>query len=242
MRAPVIQFKETDQFTNQPSFLGKDPPMLSRKAMRTSALLGCVASSFIALRSARATFIVNFDENGKGSIVTPNGITVPLNSLGNQTDPVDPTNGLKPLIYSLPPTAGVAFTQGDANVFEVTNPNAGPSDLLRWTNTAATGPLLIVYSERPETSTEPADLADVGIPTFRQPLTITLEEMGPENGVNGVFGYTPTPNQPGGVPAPVGPAVYNFTSDVPEPTSLAALGLAALVLLRRRRMPVKQAK
>jgi len=214
--------------------------MLSRKAIRTSAILGCVASSFVALRSAQAAFTVNFDENGKGTVVTPGGVSFPLTSLGNQTDPVDPTNGLKPLIYSLPSTTGVAFTQGDANVFEVTSPNTGPSDLLRWTNTASTGPLLIVYSDRAESGELP-DLADVGIPTLRQPLTITLEETGPENGINGVFGYTPTPNQPGGVPAPVGPATYNFTSDVPEPTSLAALGVTAFMLLRRRRTPVKKA-
>ena len=209
--------------------------MRSQNSIQASCLTGCIASLCIGAAATSAA-IINFDENGNGTIIDPSGVVTPLTSLGNQTDPIDPTNGLKPLIYSLPAFGGVIPVSGDVEVFEPTTPPSLHSDLLRWANTA-TGPLLIVYSDRPETSSEPPDLADVGIPALRQPNVITRLETGPEVGPNGLFGYTPTPNEPGFYPTTVaGPTVYNFLSDaVPEPSQLAMLGLASLTLLRRPR-------
>jgi len=108
------------------------------------------------------------------------------------------------------------------------------SDLVRWTNPIFG--LLAVYSDRPEPGEIP-DLADVGISNFRMGNLVHLDETGPEGGLNGVFGYTPTPGMPGFLQNSANnPATYNFISDaVPEPGSLSLLAAGALLLLRRRR-------
>ena len=193
----------------------------------------CTVATFAVVRSAAAS-VITFDENGKGTIQTPSGTTVPLVALGNIPDPVDPTNGLLPLVYDLTASGIVSpVVPGDMDVLEI--PGTPNSDLLRWTSLPAVGrSFLVVYSERPEPGEIP-DAAGVGLPPGRQPNLIARQETGPENGLNGVFGYAPTPNQPGFFINSAGDTpVYNFISDTPEPASLSVAALAGIALLRRR--------
>ncbi len=197
--------------------------LINRYALLVLALLLC------ARLATAQTLTINFDEFGNGSIQPAGGGNIPLQSLGNQTDPFDPGNGLKPLTYNIAGSlAGLVPIDGDMIVQE---PAIGTvSDVVRWFQG-----LLIVYSDLPEAGEIPVPPADVGLPQQFQSNTIVTTETGPEAGPNGVFGYNPGFTGPGAISAPV---IYNFTSDyaVPEPTSVALFGLAAgLILLRRRR-------
>jgi hypothetical protein len=78
---------------------------------------------------------------------------------------------------------------------------------------------------------EPADVAQLP-PLIASFPTLFLQEVGPE-GNNGAF-YTPNPGDPGYDPT-VGLLAYNFISDVPEPATMALLGLGVPLVLRRRR-------
>ena len=191
--------------------------------MRAASLLGvaCFFVFAIVARQAGAQPIVSFDENGNGTV---NGVVLPF------TVELDPTTvpGTMPptLMYTLPFIPSVS---GDVQIFE--SPTGGPaSDLLRF---VPGSPQLFVYSDLAESGEKP-DLADVGLPPNAQTNITTRVEQGPEGGVNGLFPYIPTPNEPGFV---VGAnAQYNFTSDVPEP--VAAMVLCAgwmLISLRRQR-------
>ena len=76
--------------------------------------------------------------------------------------------------------------------------------------------------------------ADVGLPPFFQPVTLTLSE-----GSNGQAIFTPTSGQPGFCPGCAGAITYGLGSpDVPEPSSLLLFGtgLAALAGSVHRRM------
>ncbi len=202
--------------------------------LRTHKTLSAAIASLTLVLGARSAMAqnaitINFDENGNGQIQAPGAAPLPLISLGNITDPTDPGNGLQPLAYdisgSLP---GLIPTDGDINLFEPQNTGV-LSDLLRFTHG-----LVLVYSDLPEPGEFPVPAADVGLPGARQPNLLNLIETGPEAGPNGMFGYAPGTGQPGEISAPT---VYNFLSDpaVPEPTSLALVGLGASVLLLRRR-------
>lgn len=208
--------------------------MFSRHTIARHLLAGLVVVIATCARSASAQQLVfNFDESGSGAINGGSAAQIPLISLGNIVDPFDPTSGIKPLAYnivgSLP--GFPAPTDGDVVMSE----NTGViTDILRFYHG-----LLMVYSDRPEPG-ETGPLADVGFSPARQNNQINLPETGPEAGPNGLFGYTPATGQPGFFPAPT-VAVYNFLSDpaVPEPSSFAVLGLAALALLIRRRKPTR---
>jgi hypothetical protein len=197
------------------------------------AAAAAVVTTMISAGPARAAFTFTFDEFGNGRAQTPSGSFATVPSLGNVTDPFDPTSGLKPLAYSLVSVIpSVVATDGDINIFELGGTTNLPSDLLRFNHG-----IVYVYSDKPEAG-EPAGLADVGLPLTRQPVVINREEVGPENGINGLFGYAPVAGMPGFYPPPAGPATYNFVSDgaVPEPTSFAVTGaIAGCALLRRRR-------
>ena len=181
----------------------------------------------------RADLIGSFDENGNGrSVYTINGQTSLIMGT-NGVDPFDPGNGLKPLIYDL--NTGSAMLNGDLVVTDAGSTDT--SDIFRFFTDATSRNLLIIYSAM---STSGA-LADVGIPGTLQDNRLSLTEEGPEGGPNGIFNYTPTPNQPGYVDLPaaggIGNIIYNLYSDsaVPEPASIVMLGggLAAVVGVMR---------
>jgi hypothetical protein len=179
-------------------------------------------SLFISLLVAgmASAQIISFDENGNGTI---DGRPLDYGIGDSGVDPVPtPT-----LFYYLP----FPVVQGDLQIFE---PDGTISDVLRFTNTpGANFGRVYVYSDNTDIDVGKADLADVGIP---QPWTggivVTMPEAGSENGWNGVI-WQPTPNQPGGLTA-TAPITYNFTSDVPEPVTLALLGLGGLLLRKRK--------
>jgi hypothetical protein len=202
----------------------------------TTLMTLAVGSMFVLSRTSMGQIIINFDEKGNGTAQTPNG-TFPLPA-AKGTDPVDPGNGLQPLIYNLAAVLpGFLPPPGDIDLIEPPVGTGQHSDLLRWTKDTAQNPLLIVYSDK--TDTDDTALADVGIPLLRQGLNTVMNETGVEGGLQGMFGYAPvnSATDPGWFPTPPG-VIYNFTSDyaVPEPTTAALFGLATgLSLLRRRR-------
>src|SRR4051812_18974165 len=116
--------------------------MLQRTSIRASLLSGSCAAAVLCLgaSTAKATITFNFDENGNGTVTGPAGNTTPLTSLGNQVDPVDPGNGLLPLVYRMPSIGGVLPVPGDVDVLEPATPAGLHSDLLRWANSSV-GPL-----------------------------------------------------------------------------------------------------
>ena len=208
--------------------------MFSRHTIARHLLAGLVVVVAACARSATAqTFTFDFDENGNGTINGGTAAQIPLISLGNIVDPFDPSSGIQPLAYNIVGSLPGFPAPVDGDV--VLGENTGViSDVLRFYHG-----LLMVYSDLPEVGEIPP-LADVGFSPLRQGNQLGLPETGPEAGPNGLFGYAPLANQPGAFSAPT-VAVYNFTSDaaVPEPTSFAVLGLAALALLIRRRKPTR---
>ena len=196
--------------------------ILRRLMLLALALLFCVGSA------RGQTIIFNFDEKGIGTVQSnAANPPIPLISLGNVPDLFDPGNGMQPLAYNIVGTLGTAPIDGDITLFDPQN-TAIQSDLLRFYHG-----FLYVYSDLAEPG-DPQSAADVGLPVLRQQNAISLFETGVEPGPNGLYGYTPAAGGPGEVSAP---SVYNFTSDqaVPEPNSLALLGLSAFLLLRRKR-------
>jgi len=174
---------------------------------------------FVALlagRSAAQTF--NFDENGKGTEISTAGVVTPI-PFSNP-----------PLTYHL----GYPSTPGDILLFEPTSLANVLSDILRFD---AQGNVTVFSDASPS---DPADsLADVTQFPAPGPVAVPLTETGPEIGPNGLFGYTPafgTPGAPSVATAP--PVTFNFTSDVPEPSTLLLFAGAALALLVRRRRPI----
>jgi hypothetical protein len=189
---------------------------MNRISQFALAFLCVVSYQLISARIAAAQITVDFDENGRGTV---NGATMGF------------TTG--PLRYQFP---GGALTPGDVVVTETpVGTNQTDSDLLRFDANGG----ITVFSDLESGETSP-DLADV--PVIPSPVTpfLTLPETDPkggpaiEGGVNGLFGYTPTPGMPGSLPTG-GQIIYNFTSDVPEPGSICLLAVGASALMLRRR-------
>jgi hypothetical protein len=161
--------------------------------------------------------IITVDEDGVGTLQFPGAGPIPLHGVLAP----DPGPGGLPsaLTYNLlgPP----ALVAGDVFLIEGTV----FSEDIRF-NPAGTGgnpaypASLVFYSD----TVDGADaLADTGNPTAFYTNLLPGFEVGPE-GSNGLFGYTPTANQPGFVPGFT--VTYNIQSDsVPEPATLALLGL-----------------
>jgi len=208
--------------------------MFLQNSIQRYFLVGATLILALCVRSSRAqnSVVVNFDEQGIGTVLFPGTTPITLTTLGNVVDPFDPGSGLHPLAYNIVGITGVAPTDGDVLVLEPTTSPQGLSDLLRFENG-----VLYVYSELPEPG-EGTQLADVGLPSLFQANQISEFETGPEPGLNGLFNYAPTAAQPGSLSFPV---TYNFVSDpasTPEPSSLALIPFGALTLLRRRRQIV----
>jgi hypothetical protein len=178
-------------------------------------------------------FIVNFDENGHGTITrSTDGITRPITGT-LMADPANMVPGAPlALTFSLPEPV----VSGDVSFSE---PGGGISDWLRFTDatgvinggaTQAGSTVMLFYSELELGDPHPA-LGDTGFAgNLGTQNTFASSEIGPENGNNG-FDY-----RPGGVPYPQNNE-YVGISDVPEPATLAVLGfgVAALGLFGRRR-------
>ncbi|MGA2440009.1 MAG: PEP-CTERM sorting domain-containing protein [Tepidisphaeraceae bacterium] len=173
---------------------------------------------------ARAQFVVTFDENNVGTVTGPTIPTpIPL-----------PADKSTPKLYP-GQVLGYVPQPGDVLLLENAADTNNPSDLLRFTANDE----LIVYSDI-DTEPGPADLADIGVPPPETGYpNITLVETDPsggpavEGGMNGLFGYTPSPGMPGAPPAGYPAVTYNFISDVPEPASLALLAVGALGFMMR---------
>jgi hypothetical protein len=188
-------------------------------SVRFKLLIALVVAGLLVQSPAIADGIITFtfDENGNGT-ASDGSNRMALHTIAGQ-----PT-----LAYDITGSGVGAITPGDVLVREPILTAQVPSDLLRFT---AQG-LLLVYSDF-ETS-GPRDLADVG--GFGTPYStnaVFKDEVGLENGLNGLPGYTPGAGDPGASVAGL-PLVYNFISDTPEPASIALAGIGALGLLGYR--------
>jgi len=168
-----------------------------------------------------SSFIFNFDENGNGTISVDGG---PLTNLTGTLMP-DPTQGGLPVLTYLLPRIVIG---GDVRIWE-DFVGGELSDVLRFTDAQGTpftfsADRMIFYSDLPEAG-EASALADTGIPE-----TLFINEFGGavETGVEGNNGFSWVPAGPAG-------HTYNGISDVPEPSPLILLFLAATGLLRGRR-------
>ncbi|MBS1716260.1 MAG: PEP-CTERM sorting domain-containing protein [Armatimonadetes bacterium] len=159
---------------------------------------------------AQAQFTFTFDEWGNGFFTLPDGSQ--YNVKGYLA--ADPTGGIAGpvLIYDMPELlvpGDIAFTEPPSNDY---------SDAFRFFNDAVTAHL-IFYSDQ-----DPIDApADTGLPVNLNPVFV-LPEVGRE-GYNWCIYDTGLGFR------------YEGLSDgvLPEPTSMAALGLGILALARRRK-------
>jgi hypothetical protein len=182
------------------------------------SLLVCMA--FIT--SPTFGLIVSLDENGIGTF---NGNPLIWGIGASGVDPTPP-GPISTLFYNLP----FKVVSGDWYIIE---PDGTHSDVLRFIDVAGTTfSSVYVYSDK-DPLAPGTDLADSQIPLpWTAAPAITIPEAGTENGWNGVI-WTPGFNDPGATSAAIGPVTYNFTSDVPEPVTIAILGLGGLLLRRK---------
>jgi hypothetical protein len=199
-----------------------------------AALALMLCASRLSASPVATVIDIVVDEYGNGTITNESTlISVPTpGSL--QADP-GPGGQSSVLTYSL--LAPPSLVAGD--VFLTEGPGGPNSDVIRF-NPAGTGTTtyaasLLFYSDNADGIDSLADSASP--PTSFYTNTATLEEVGTEDN-NGAF-YTPTSTQPGAVSGFV--VNYHFISDLPEPSSVTAIGLcASLALLSRRRKLMKE--
>jgi hypothetical protein len=193
---------------------------MNRISQFALAFVFVVSYQMISARFAAAQFVVDFDENGHGTV---NGATMAF------------TTG--PLRYQFP---GGGLTPGDVVVTETpVGTNQTDSDILQFDANGG----ISVFSDLEAGETPPFDLADVPATAFPIPpsgspiFPETDPSGGPaiEGGINGLFNYAPVPGMPGSLPTG-GQIIYNFTSDVPEPGSICLLAVGASALMLRRRV------
>jgi hypothetical protein len=205
------------------------PPMKNlSKVLRASGItLTLAATIAVAQATVFPPIIATADENGNGRITGLSGFGLPDPYTLPYTMALEPISGLTTLCYTLPTsvTLGDIFLTepGPAGQIEI-------SDLIRFS-----GNNMYFFSDRTPGELGPFDLADVGVPA-PDPTRPTryLPEIGPE-GNNGAFYQPLTASDPGFAAVAPGSVGYNFISDVPEPNSLALLGLAGVAVLLRKR-------
>ncbi|MGA2322774.1 MAG: PEP-CTERM sorting domain-containing protein [Sedimentisphaerales bacterium] len=184
-----------------------------RKLIAICAVCVCV----LLTTAAWGNIVVSFDENGNGN-VNNNGVITPL-AYKMLNSP------MIPILAYQPPLPVYPFWSGDLVVMEPGTTTI--SDVVRFV-----GAQFAVYSDN---SDGVDSLADIGIPEELLSNVVYVDEVGLENGMNGVV-YTPVSRQPGWPTLSGNDAVtYKFISDIPEPATICLLGLGALSLLRKRR-------
>jgi hypothetical protein len=210
------------------AFLLKEVRM-NRKSLLFGLGGACLTVLAFGAPGARAQ-VINIDENATQD---PNNPTIAPGVFPDPTAPqgTSPTTG-----YILPfPTV-----PGDVHIFEPPVGTGSYSDLLRFLPQGTGGStLLLIYSNAASASDPSDSKADVGIPENVVTPVFTAFETGLGGAPytedsNGLF-YTPTPNQPGGLPTGATIA-YNFISDnTPEPGMLCLTPAVAGLLMRNRR-------
>jgi hypothetical protein len=160
------------------------------------------------------------DENGNGAILGLLEQPFPLpTSVGPDHGPGGKPNAL---VYDLMNNV----VGGDVILSE----SGGViSDLLRFDPSIGRGGAVFFYSDQDGGIDA---LADIGLPTGRNPNMVTLLEVPLAQGFGAI--YTPTAGQPGFSVGGLGPVTYIFISDaiqIPEPACLLLLLLGGTVLL-----------
>jgi hypothetical protein len=190
----------------------------------TVLFLGVLLVAFLAVQAN--AFVIQVGEFGYGVVYTTPPTTLPY-TVGQDPGPGGLANAL---IYTLPS----AVVPGDIVLLEPNPISQGQiSDIIRFTLDLNTGAgLLVFYSDSGDPS-----VGDTGFPGDLQYSNyLVLNEVGPDEGLNGYWGYYPTPDQPGYMAGC--DASYNFISGVavPLPPSVWLLGsgLLGLVGLRRK--------
>jgi hypothetical protein len=205
--------------------------MRNRLALVILALVVGIMGATATVASA-FSITITFDENGHGVFTNDTGFVAAL-PFAQVTDP-GPGGLPNALTYDLLNPPGLV--PGDVIILEPGGQLR--SDVIRFNGSALngqTGGSFVVYSD----NLDGADaLADIGFPTAFYTNVVTLTEVGPEGGPNGIS-YTPTAGQPGFVAGAGGPVTYVFTSDaaVPEPATIFLVGggFAAAFIRRRGR-------
>ncbi len=200
---------------------------VTQKLLGTLAFVGLVLLA-AANATAQVTPIFTFDENGNGTFVDASGNAQPVSGVAA----VDPLSGYQAAVYTPP----FAFFPGDVVLLEPGT--SAISDLIRFEDDGN----IYFLSEIESGETHP-DMADSVRPEdwaqilLQNPVKY-FDETGPEEGVNGLFGYEPhDPGTEPGVAMPIA-VQYNMVSDVPEPTAFAMLlgfGVASLLSYGWRR-------
>lgn len=178
--------------------------------------VGLLAASAPSVFGVAVTPIYTLDERGAGTLTVLSNTT----TLSFTVAP-EPISGISTLVYTLPSVTA----PGDILLQEV--PGGPPSDILRFDGQGR----VFFFSDGIDGIDGLADVLQLPAPIAPN---LMFMEVGPEGGLNGYWGYTPVAGQPGFDPTKPG-AVFNFISDVPEPTATALAGLGGLLMVLRLR-------